>query len=136
MANWPVVTLGCVPEKMLTTGCWLVFFVMVVLQNFMGSGNYSIVGPYMGELWPARLRGSGMGLVYGVGNLGKFIGPAGLALIAGGSVKNLGVRLNTPMILAVMAIGGGRKHGMARDIPGGQSERQGRGDGSPPVLDG
>jgi putative MFS transporter len=59
------------------------FFVMVLLQNFLGSGNYSIVGPYMGELWPARLRGSGMGLVYGVGNLGKFIGPAGLAWIAG-----------------------------------------------------
>ena len=59
------------------------FFVMIVLQNFMGSGNYSIVGPYMGEMWPSRLRGSGMGLVYGVGNLGKFIGPAGLALIAG-----------------------------------------------------
>ena len=56
---------------------------MIVLQNFFGSGNYSIVGPYMGELWPSRLRGSGMGLVYGVGNLGKFIGPAGLALIAG-----------------------------------------------------
>jgi putative MFS transporter len=53
------------------------------LQSFFGSGNYSIVGPYMGELWPARLRGSGMGLVYGVGNLGKFIGPLGLALIAG-----------------------------------------------------
>jgi putative MFS transporter len=61
------------------------FFVMILAQNFMGSGNYSIVGPYMGELWPARLRGSGMGLVYGVGNLGKFIGPAGLALIAGSS---------------------------------------------------
>ncbi|HEX3990484.1 MAG TPA: MFS transporter [Acetobacteraceae bacterium] len=61
------------------------FFVMIVAQNFFGSGNYSIVGPYMGELWPARLRGSGMGLVYGVGNLGKFIGPAGLALIAGSS---------------------------------------------------
>ena len=59
------------------------FFLMIVLQNFFGSGNYSIVGPYMGELWPSRLRGSGMGLVYGVGNLGKFIGPAGLALIAG-----------------------------------------------------
>jgi MFS transporter, putative metabolite:H+ symporter len=61
------------------------FFLMILLQNFFGSGNYSIVGPYMGELWPARLRGSGMGLVYGVGNLGKFIGPAGLALIAGSS---------------------------------------------------
>ncbi|HVB17006.1 MAG TPA: MFS transporter [Stellaceae bacterium] len=59
------------------------FFVMVLLQGFLGSGNYSIVGPYMGEMWPSRLRGSGMGLVYGVGNLGKFIGPLGLALIAG-----------------------------------------------------
>ncbi|HEY1259251.1 MAG TPA: MFS transporter [Stellaceae bacterium] len=62
-----------------------VFYVMLLLHSFFGSGNYSIVGPYMGELWPARLRGSGMGLVYGVGNLGKFIGPAGLALIAGSS---------------------------------------------------
>jgi len=62
-----------------------VFFLMILLQSFFGSGNYSIVGPYMGELWPARLRGSGMGFVYGVGNLGKFIGPAGLALIAGSS---------------------------------------------------
>jgi MFS transporter, putative metabolite:H+ symporter len=61
------------------------FFAMILLQGFFGSGNYSIVGPYMGEMWPARLRGSGMGLVYGVGNLGKFIGPAGLALIAGSS---------------------------------------------------
>ncbi|MBV9827841.1 MAG: MFS transporter [Alphaproteobacteria bacterium] len=60
-----------------------VFFLMIVAQNFFGSGNYSIVGPYMGELWPSRLRGSGMGFVYGVGNLGKFIGPAGLAFIAG-----------------------------------------------------
>jgi putative MFS transporter len=66
-------------------GAASMFFVMILLQSFFGSGNYSIVGPYMGELWPARLRGSGMGLVYGVGNLGKFIGPAGLALIAGSS---------------------------------------------------
>src|SRR5262249_26569499 len=57
----------------------------LLLQSFFGSGNYSIVGPYMGELWPGRLRGSGMGFVYGIGNLGKFIGPAGLALIAGSS---------------------------------------------------
>jgi MFS transporter, putative metabolite:H+ symporter len=61
------------------------FYVMLLLQSFFGSGNYSIVGPYMGELWPGRLRGSGMGLVYGIGNLGKFFGPAGLALIAGAS---------------------------------------------------
>jgi putative MFS transporter len=39
----------------------------------------------MAEIWPSRLRASGMGLAYGTGNLGKFIGPAGLALIAGSS---------------------------------------------------
>jgi MFS transporter, putative metabolite:H+ symporter len=36
-------------------------------------------------LWPASLRASGFGLVYGMSNLGKFIGPAGLAVIAGAS---------------------------------------------------
>jgi putative MFS transporter len=60
-----------------------VFYAMVLLQNFFGSGQYAIVGPYMAEVWPSRLRASGMGLAYGFGNLGKFIGPAGLAIIAG-----------------------------------------------------
>jgi putative MFS transporter len=39
----------------------------------------------MAEVWPSKLRASGMGMGYGVGNLGKFIGPAGLAVIAGSS---------------------------------------------------
>jgi putative MFS transporter len=59
------------------------FYVMILLQSFFGSGNYAIVGPYMAEVWPSKLRASGMGLGYGFGNLGKFIGPAGLAVIAG-----------------------------------------------------
>ncbi len=61
------------------------FYIAILVQSFFGSGVYSIVGPYMAEIWPANLRASGMGVVYGVGNLGKFIGPAGLALIAGSS---------------------------------------------------
>jgi putative MFS transporter len=60
-----------------------VFYLMILVQNFFGSGNYAIVGPYMAEVWPSNLRASGMGLGYGFGNLGKFIGPAGLAVIAG-----------------------------------------------------
>src|SRR5271163_3330449 len=60
-----------------------IFYVMVLAQSFFGSGNYAIVGPYMAEVWPSKLRASGMGLGYGFGNLGKFIGPAGLAVIAG-----------------------------------------------------
>jgi MFS transporter, putative metabolite:H+ symporter len=61
------------------------FYVMILAQSFFGSGNYAIVGPYMAEVWPAKLRASGMGFGYGFGNLGKFIGPAGLAVIAGSS---------------------------------------------------
>ena len=66
-------------------GALSVFYIMVLASSFFGSGNYAIVGPYMTEVWPSKLRTSGMGVGYGVGNLGKFIGPAGLALIAGSS---------------------------------------------------
>src|SRR5262249_47407484 len=61
------------------------FYMMILVTSFFGGGNYAIVGPYMTEVWPSQLRTSGMGVGYGVGNLGKFIGPAGLALIAGSS---------------------------------------------------
>jgi putative MFS transporter len=38
----------------------------------------------MSEIWPTRLRSSGMGMSYGIGNLGgKVLGPAGLAVIMG-----------------------------------------------------
>jgi MFS transporter, putative metabolite:H+ symporter len=60
-----------------------IFYAMILVQSFFGSGNYAIVGPYMAEVWPSKLRASGMGIGYGFGNLGKFIGPAGLAVIAG-----------------------------------------------------
>ncbi|HLY88749.1 MAG TPA: MFS transporter [Acetobacteraceae bacterium] len=61
------------------------FFVLVMAQRFFGDGSYAIIGPYIAEVWPARLRASGMGLAYGVGNIGKIIGPLGLALIIGSS---------------------------------------------------
>jgi MFS transporter, putative metabolite:H+ symporter len=59
------------------------FFVLVTATTFFGSATYSVVGPYMAEIWPTRLRASGMGLGYGVGNSGKILGPLGLALILG-----------------------------------------------------
>jgi MFS family permease len=69
------VTLGAVP----------MFFVLLLLQGFFGNGNSAISYPYMAEMWPGSLRASGFGLVYGISNLGKFIGPAGLAVIIGAS---------------------------------------------------
>jgi putative MFS transporter len=65
-------------------GTWSLFYVLIVAQGFFSSAIYSCVGPYMTEIWPARLRSSGMGLSYGTGNLGgKIFGPLGLALIMG-----------------------------------------------------
>ena len=64
-------------------GSWSVFYLALIASSFFASANYSVVGPYMAEIWPARLRASGMGLSYGTGNLGKFIGPLGLSLIMG-----------------------------------------------------
>jgi MFS transporter, putative metabolite:H+ symporter len=59
------------------------FLVLVIASSFFSSAIYSVVGPYMAEIWPTRLRVSGMGLAYGTGNFGKIISPLGLALILG-----------------------------------------------------
>ena len=65
-------------------GTWSLFYILLLAQGFFGSAIYTVVGPYMAEIWPARLRSSGMGLSYGIGNLGgKVLGPAGLAIIMG-----------------------------------------------------
>src|SRR5262249_58818101 len=71
-------------------GTWSLFYILFLAQTFFGSAIYTVVGPYMSEIWPARLRSSGMGLSYGTGNLGgKVLGPAGLAAVngGGGSIK-------------------------------------------------
>jgi putative MFS transporter len=65
-------------------GTWSLFYILVVAQGFFSSAIYTVVGPYMTEIWPSRLRSSGMGMSYGVGNLGgKVFGPLGLAIIMG-----------------------------------------------------
>jgi len=66
-------------------GTTSVFFVLIMVQRFFGDASYAIIGPYIAEVWPNRLRASGMGFSYGIGNLGKIIGPLGLSLIVGSS---------------------------------------------------
>ncbi|MBV9827191.1 MAG: MFS transporter [Alphaproteobacteria bacterium] len=64
-------------------GTLSVFFLLIMAQRFFGDASYAVIGPYIAEVWPSRLRASGMGFSYGIGNLGKIIGPLGLALIVG-----------------------------------------------------
>jgi hypothetical protein len=42
-----------------------------------------ILSPYAPEVWPSKLRTSGVGSAYGFGGIGKIFGPIGLALIVG-----------------------------------------------------
>ncbi|HEV2335741.1 MAG TPA: MFS transporter [Stellaceae bacterium] len=67
----------------LLIGSTSVFLLMLTVASFFSNASFSVVFPYMAELWPAKLRASGFGLVYGCSNIAKFIGPAGLAVIAG-----------------------------------------------------
>lgn len=61
------------------------FFLMMIAVYFFGEGGFAVVGPYSGEVWPSALRTTGMGFAYGIGGIGKVIGPLGLALILGSS---------------------------------------------------
>ena len=62
-----------------------VFWLMLIVTYFFADGGFAIVGPYAAEVWPSRLRATGMGAAYGFGGIGKIIGPLGLALIVGSS---------------------------------------------------
>lgn len=61
------------------------FFVIMIVVYFFGEGGFAVVGPYSGEIWPSSLRTTGMGFSYGIGGIGKIIGPLGLAVIIGSS---------------------------------------------------
>ena len=62
-----------------------VFWLVLVAAYFFADGGFALVGPYAAEVWPSRLRATGMGSAYGFGGIGKIIGPLGLALIVGSS---------------------------------------------------
>jgi len=53
--------LAGLPHASFVGGVW-VFFLLIMMQRLFGDGSYAVIGPYMAEAWPARLRASGMGL--------------------------------------------------------------------------
>jgi putative MFS transporter len=61
------------------------FWLMIMCADFFFDGGFAVIGPYMAEVWPTKLRTTGMGSAYGFGGLGKIIGPLGLALMIGAS---------------------------------------------------
>jgi putative MFS transporter len=62
-----------------------VFWLLLMVTYFFISGGFAVTLPYVAEIWPSRLRASGLGSAYGIGSLGKIIGPLGLGLVVGSS---------------------------------------------------
>jgi MFS transporter, putative metabolite:H+ symporter len=68
-----------------TLGGLSLLWLLIVIGDFFYDGGFAVIGPYMAEVWPTRLRTTGMGSAYGFGGIGKIIGPLGLAMIVGTS---------------------------------------------------
>lgn len=66
-----------------TVGGVSMLWVALIIWAFFGDGGFAIVGPYSAEVWPSRLRATGMGAAYGFGGIGKIVGPLALSLIIG-----------------------------------------------------
>ena len=65
-------------------GVPIIYPAFIAIYGFI-NGGWSITGPYSTELWPQRLRATGMGSAYGIGGIGRIFGPMILALFAGSS---------------------------------------------------
>lgn len=59
------------------------FYVFLIAGWFFLDGSFSVALPYWAEHFPTRMRSAGTGVAYGIGGLGKIIGPAVLVLISG-----------------------------------------------------
>jgi putative MFS transporter len=62
----------------------IIFPAFMIMYAFI-NGGWSITGPYSAEIWPQRLRATGMGSAYGIGGVGRIFGPMVLAVFAGSS---------------------------------------------------
>ena len=62
----------------------IIYPAFIAIYGFI-NGGWSITGPYSTELWPQRLRATGMGSAYGIGGVGRIFGPMVLAIFAGSS---------------------------------------------------
>jgi putative MFS transporter len=76
--------LGAITYRTFIGTISVLWMVMIVIFFFADGGAGAMVS-YVGEVWPKHLRATGMGWAGSAGNLGRIVGPIGLAVIAGSS---------------------------------------------------
>ena len=59
------------------------FVIALALAAFFVDGGFANLAPYTSEVYPTSMRTQGMGLAWSVSGIGRILGPAGVALIAG-----------------------------------------------------
>jgi putative MFS transporter len=61
------------------------FVIALAGAAFFVDGGFANLAPYTSEVYPTSMRTQGMGLAWAVSGIGRIVGPAGVALIAGTS---------------------------------------------------
>ncbi len=59
------------------------FLLALIAAAFFVDGGFANLAPYTPEIFPTRLRTHGMGLAWAVSGLGRIVGPAAVAIMAG-----------------------------------------------------
>jgi putative MFS transporter len=59
------------------------FVIALAGAAFFIDGGFANLAPYTSEVYPTSMRTQGMGLAWTASGLGRIVGPAGVALIAG-----------------------------------------------------
>ena len=59
------------------------FVISLALAAFFVDGGFANLAPYTSEIYPTSMRTHGMGLAWTASGIGRIVGPAGVALIAG-----------------------------------------------------
>jgi putative MFS transporter len=59
------------------------FLLALIAASFFVDGGFANLAPYTPEVFPTSLRTHGMGLAWAVSGIGRIVGPAGVAMIAG-----------------------------------------------------
>jgi len=100
---------GCLIAANATSGT--PFFVGILLAMMFGDGAFGLLNTFGAEQFPNEARSTGIGLGYGIGAVGKVIGPILMSALIGGSVIKQNVTLDAVppafyLFAALFLIGG------------------------------
>ena len=70
----------------------------------LGEGNWGCIGPLLNELFPTRVRGAAIGIIYNLARGVQFLAPVVITWVAARASFGAGIALAAPFALLAGAI--------------------------------